>query len=67
MFCLETEDVEAAVAKAVSVGAVAEVGADKSEPPCCGGRVSKVKDPYGFTWNICIPAAANNATTDVAA
>ncbi|CAI0426487.1 unnamed protein product [Linum tenue] len=56
--CLETQDVEAAVAKAVAAGAVAEGEIAESDGACCGGRVGKVKDPYGFVWMICSPSAA---------
>ncbi|GAB4841507.1 hypothetical protein Ancab_022223 [Ancistrocladus abbreviatus] len=55
VFCLETENVEAAIAKAVEAGAVAE-GDVTEEGACCGGRVGKVKDPYGFIWMICSPS-----------
>lgn len=55
MFCLETEDVEAAVAKAVAAGAVSEE-ISEGEGACCGGRVGKVKDPYGNVWLICASA-----------
>ncbi|KAJ8553031.1 hypothetical protein K7X08_020424 [Anisodus acutangulus] len=59
VFCLETEDVEAAIAKAVSAGAVAESeiaeGEDAAAAACCGGRVGKLKDPYGNVWMICSP------------
>lgn len=55
VLCLETEDVEAAVTKAVSAGAVAEGEVAEGNGACCGGRVGKVKDPYGFTWLICSP------------
>ncbi|XP_059297779.1 uncharacterized protein At5g48480 [Lycium ferocissimum] len=56
VFCLETEDVEAAIAKAVSAGAVAEgeiAEGDAAAAGCCGGRVGKLKDPYGNVWMIC--------------
>ncbi|GKU85913.1 hypothetical protein SLE2022_249730 [Rubroshorea leprosula] len=56
VICLETEDVEAAVAKAVGAGAVQEGEITEGEGACCGGRVGKVKDPYGFVWLICSPA-----------
>lgn len=56
VLCLETEDVEAAVAKAVAAGAAAEGELVEGDGACCGGRVGKVKDPYGFTWLICSPA-----------
>ncbi|CAN4102172.1 unnamed protein product [Withania somnifera] len=58
VFCLETEDVEAAVAKAISAGAVAEgeiAEGDAVVGACCGGRVGKLKDPYGNVWKICSP------------
>ncbi|KAK4751050.1 hypothetical protein SAY87_004532 [Trapa incisa] len=64
VLCLETDDVEAAVAKAVAAGAVSEAEiADSDGSACCGGSVGKLKDPYGFTWNICTPAAATGAET----
>lgn len=53
VFCLETEDVEVAVAKAVAAGAVSEDDVAEGEAVCCGGRVGKVKDPYGNVWLIC--------------
>lgn len=56
VFCLETEDVEAAVAKAVAAGAVSEDEISEGEGGCCGGRVGKVKDPYGNVWLICTPS-----------
>lgn len=54
-FCLETEEVEAAVEKAVGAGAISE---DVGEGDCCGGdgRVVKLKDPYGNVWLVCSPA-----------
>ncbi|KAK7256166.1 hypothetical protein RIF29_29603 [Crotalaria pallida] len=56
VLCLETGDVEGAIAKAVTAGAVAEGEVVEGEGACCGGRVGKVKDPYGFVWLICSPA-----------
>lgn len=56
VLCLETEDVEAALSKAVSAGAVAEGEIVEGDGAFCGGRVGKLKDPYGFTWLICSPA-----------
>ncbi|KAE8692123.1 hypothetical protein F3Y22_tig00110858pilonHSYRG00037 [Hibiscus syriacus] len=56
VLCLETEDVEAAIAKAVSVGGVAEGEITEGDGACCGSRVGKVKDPYGYVWLICSPA-----------
>lgn len=53
VLCLETEDVEAAIDKAVNAGAVADGEVIEGEGACCGGRVGKVKDPYGFVWLIC--------------
>ncbi|XP_010493671.1 PREDICTED: uncharacterized protein At5g48480-like [Camelina sativa] len=50
---LETDDVEAAVAKAVSAGAVkVEVTEVETE----GGVQGKVTDPFGFTWIFSAPA-----------
>lgn len=46
---LETEDVTAAIAKAVSAGAVVEREIVKGARRGCMGWV---KDPYGFVWNI---------------
>lgn len=51
VFCLETEDVEAAMEKASKAGAV--VDGEVTEGDCCGGRVGQVKDPYGNVWMIC--------------
>ncbi|KAM0044517.1 putative glyoxalase/Bleomycin resistance protein/Dihydroxybiphenyl dioxygenase [Helianthus debilis subsp. tardiflorus] len=58
VFCLETEeeDIEAAVEKAVKAGAVAESEVTEGDGACCGGRVGKVKDPFGIFWLICAPA-----------
>ncbi|XWS31197.1 hypothetical protein CRYUN_Cryun23aG0056900 [Craigia yunnanensis] len=56
VLCLETEDVEAAIAKAVSAGAVVEGEITEGNGACCGDRVRKVKDPYGYVWLICSPA-----------
>ncbi|KAF5759320.1 putative glyoxalase/Bleomycin resistance protein/Dihydroxybiphenyl dioxygenase [Helianthus annuus] len=57
VFCLETEDIEAAVDAAVKAGAVADGEISEGEGACCGGRVGKVKDPYGVVWAICTPIA----------
>ncbi|XVF81285.1 hypothetical protein PTKIN_Ptkin15bG0143300 [Pterospermum kingtungense] len=56
VLCLETEDVEAAVTKAVAAGAVAEGEITEGDGACYDGRVGKVKDPYGYVWLICTPA-----------
>ncbi|XP_052211212.1 uncharacterized protein At5g48480 [Diospyros lotus] len=57
VICLETEDVEGAVANAVNAGAVSEGEVvTEGDGACCGGRVGKVKDPYGLVWLICAPA-----------
>lgn len=56
VFCLETEEIEAAVEKAVKAGAISEGEIAEVEGACCGGRVGKVKDPYGNIWMICSPA-----------
>lgn len=53
---LETEDIEAAVSKAVSAGAVVESKIADSDGPYVGNRVAKLKDPFGFTWLIGTPA-----------
>ncbi|KAI3694768.1 hypothetical protein L1987_77748 [Smallanthus sonchifolius] len=55
VFCLETEDVEAAVEKAVKAGAVADGEISDGEGTWCSGRVGNVKDPYGIVWAICTP------------
>ncbi|XVE78175.1 hypothetical protein DITRI_Ditri13aG0122900 [Diplodiscus trichospermus] len=55
VLCLETEDVEAAITKAVSAGAIAEGEITEGGGVCCGGRVGQVKDPYGYVWLICSP------------
>ncbi|KAG2301368.1 hypothetical protein Bca52824_030019 [Brassica carinata] len=47
---LETDDVEAAVAKAVAAGAV------KVDEEVEGGVKGKVTDPFGFTWIFVSPA-----------
>lgn len=56
VLCLETEDVDGAIAKAVSAGGVVEGEIAEGDGACCGGRVGKVKDPYGFIWLICSPS-----------
>lgn len=56
VFCLETDDIDGAVEKAVKAGAVKEGEVAEAEGACCGGRVGKVKDPYGNFWMICSPA-----------
>ncbi|KAI7730474.1 hypothetical protein M8C21_019554 [Ambrosia artemisiifolia] len=61
VFCLETEDVEAAVEKAVKAGAVADGEISEGEGACCGGRVGKVTDPYGVVWVICTPSVAKKS------
>lgn len=53
VFCLETDDVEAAVAKAEAAGAAREGDVTEVEG---AGRVGKVKDPYGYVWAISSPA-----------
>ncbi|XP_040993118.1 uncharacterized protein At5g48480 [Juglans microcarpa x Juglans regia] len=56
VLCLETEDVNAAIVKAVSAGAVAVGEIEEGDGVCGGGRVGKVKDPYGIFWLISSPA-----------
>lgn len=48
-FILETEDLDAAISKAIAAGAVAEGEVSEVEG---SGRVGKVKDPYGYLWMI---------------
>ncbi|KAK2360435.1 Lactoylglutathione lyase / glyoxalase I family protein [Trifolium repens] len=55
VFSLEAEDIEAAIAKAVSAGAVAEGEVVEFEGASGGGRVGKVTDPYGYVWQISTP------------
>ncbi|KAF8388513.1 hypothetical protein HHK36_027187 [Tetracentron sinense] len=56
MLCLETDDVTGAVEKAVNAGATMDGEITEGEGgACCGGRVGKVKDPYGYVWLICSP------------
>ncbi|XP_076891030.1 uncharacterized protein At5g48480-like [Bidens hawaiensis] len=57
VFCLETEDIEAAVEKAVKAGvAESEVTTEADGAFCGGERVGKLKDPHGIVWLICTPA-----------
>lgn len=51
---LETDDVEAAVAKSVTAGAV-KVG-DVSKVETDGAVMGKVTDPFGVTWIFSSPA-----------
>lgn len=53
---METEDIEAAVANAVKAGGVSDGEITEGEGAYGGGRVGKVKDPYGGVWLICSPA-----------
>ncbi|KAJ9548823.1 hypothetical protein OSB04_021366 [Centaurea solstitialis] len=64
---LETEDIEGAVEKAIKAGAVAEGEISEGEGACCGGRVGKVKDPYGIVWLICTPTTAAKKCVNVEA
>ncbi|CAN1269184.1 Uncharacterized protein At5g48480 [Linum perenne] len=61
-FCLETTDVDAAVSKAIAAGATSVGETAEADGACCGGRVVKVKDPYGFVWLICSSPAAEPVT-----
>lgn len=54
-FCLETEDIDAAVEKAVGAGAIALGEVAKAN----GERASKVMDPCGYVWMISCSAAAS--------
>ena len=51
--CVETSDVNAAVKKAVDAGAKMEGEEAEGEKACCGDRVAKVTDPFGYVWSIC--------------
>jgi len=53
IFRLETDDVEAAIAKAEAAGAARE--GDAVTEVEGEGRVGKVKDPYGYVWAISSP------------
>lgn len=53
---METEDIEDAVSKAVSAGAVVESEIAEGDGPYIGSRVAKLKDPFGFIWLIATPA-----------
>ncbi|CAN1130879.1 Uncharacterized protein At5g48480 [Linum perenne] len=61
-FCLETTDVDAAVSKAIAAGATSVGETVEADGACCGGRVVKVKDPYGYVWLICSSPAAEPVT-----
>lgn len=50
---LETDDVEGAVEKAVTAGAVK---VEVTEVEAEGGVKGKVTDPFGFTWIFSSPA-----------
>ncbi|XP_077229489.1 uncharacterized protein At5g48480-like [Tasmannia lanceolata] len=51
--CLETKDVSGAFSKAVEAGAAVEAEITEDEDGCCGARVGKLKDPFGYIWTIC--------------
>ncbi|PIA35868.1 hypothetical protein AQUCO_03400036v1 [Aquilegia coerulea] len=53
ILCLETSDFDGAVANAVKAGAKIEGEVVEGENACCGARVAKIKDPYGYVWSIC--------------
>ncbi|KAH0664818.1 hypothetical protein KY285_026024 [Solanum tuberosum] len=54
VFCLETEKVISAEAKAITAGAIAEIRAEDGDAD--GARIgSKLIDPYGNVWLICTP------------
>ncbi|XP_006344095.1 uncharacterized protein At5g48480 [Solanum tuberosum] len=54
VFCLETEKVISAEAKAITAGAIAEIRAKDGDAD--GARIgSKLIDPYGNVWLICPP------------
>nr|XP_043637052.1 uncharacterized protein At5g48480-like [Erigeron canadensis] len=67
VFCMETDNIDAAVEKAVKAGAVTEgeiTQGIQGDGACCGGRVAKVKDPYGIVWLFCTPAAKKSADVE---
>ncbi|KAK9055013.1 hypothetical protein SSX86_026092 [Deinandra increscens subsp. villosa] len=64
VICLETEDIEAAINTAVKAGAVAEGEISEGEGAWFGGRVGKVKDPYGVVWAISTPAAKKEGNVE---
>ncbi|GKD10780.1 glyoxalase-like domain protein [Tanacetum coccineum] len=64
VFCLETEDIEAAVDKAVKAGAIADGEITEGEGAWFGGRVGKIKDPYGIVWVITTPTARKSANVE---
>ncbi|XP_050204277.1 uncharacterized protein At5g48480 [Mercurialis annua] len=66
---LVTEDVEAAVSKAVAAGAVKEGETLEGEGAYYGGaeRVAKLKDPYGYVWVISSPPKVESDDAEVAA
>ncbi|XP_058105584.1 uncharacterized protein At5g48480-like [Magnolia sinica] len=63
-FCLETDDVDVAVKKAVGAGAEVEAEPAEDEGACYGVRAGKVKDPFGYVWAICTPAKKDAADVD---
>ena len=52
VFRLETDDVAAAISKAVSAGAATTSEIAEDEDGCSGGVVGKVKDPFGVVWAV---------------
>ncbi|XP_077210451.1 uncharacterized protein At5g48480-like [Tasmannia lanceolata] len=57
--CLETDDVAGAFSKAVDAGAAVEAEIAEDEGACCGARVGKLKDPFGYIWTVCSSAKAD--------
>ncbi|KAL8138938.1 hypothetical protein V2J09_004939 [Rumex salicifolius] len=60
-FCLETEDIEGAIAKSVSAGASAVGEVVEVAAACNGGRMGMVMDPYGYVWMICSATKTSDA------
>ncbi|XP_042513493.1 uncharacterized protein At5g48480 [Macadamia integrifolia] len=56
VFCLETDDVDRSINKAVAAGAAIIGEITEGEGGYFDGRVGKVKDPYGYIWTIFAPA-----------
>ncbi|XP_031480787.1 uncharacterized protein At5g48480-like [Nymphaea colorata] len=64
VLCLETDDVQAAVASAVKAGAVVAEEVSGEGRCCCRGHTTKLKDPFGFVWAIGSPSKAAAVEAD---
>jgi uncharacterized glyoxalase superfamily protein PhnB len=54
---VQVDDVDAAVDKADKAGAMV-VGEAGDEDPCCGGRMARLLDPFGVSWDVVSPPQA---------